>query len=201
MEREEFINALSSFNPDDLKTIVKQANELIAEEKSRHAEEKSRQKIDRLEIERQKREEEFKNADPFTLAVHHVERDMKVKLYYEQRERNGMSYRSSQYKGRNDTFNFRFKLEEGSDAELIVELATKTHSDDQYDEGYPGCCTQILKIRGEEVYNDFERSDDRWVDGNDFSESYDLLKQAGIPQSEIDKVDAVLPKELDEYER
>jgi transposase len=51
MEREEFINALSSFNPDDLKTIVKQANELIAEEKERL-------KKERKERERQERERE-----------------------------------------------------------------------------------------------------------------------------------------------
>jgi hypothetical protein len=201
MEREEFINALSSFNPDDLKTIVKQANELIAEEKERLKKERKERERQEREREKEEREEIFKNADPFTLAVHHVERDNKVKLYCEQREENGLSYRSSRYKGKKDVFHFRFKLEEGSDAELIVELATKDCNDYHYDSEYPAYCEQILKIRGEEVHSEYEQSDERRSDVNDFSESYDLLKQAGIPQSEIDKVDAVLPKELDEYER
>jgi hypothetical protein len=57
MEREEFINALSSFNPDDLKTIVKQANELIAEEKERLK--KERKERDKKEKERKKKEKRY----------------------------------------------------------------------------------------------------------------------------------------------
>jgi hypothetical protein len=143
----------------------------------------------------------FKNADPFTLAVHHVKSYDEVELSYCRKLVNGEDTGTSDSVGKNDTFNFRFKLEEGSDAELIVELGTVEYNGEYYDGGYPAYCKQILKIRGEEVHKKFNRSDRRGGDKNNFSQSYNLLKQAGIPQSEIDKVHAVLPKVLYEYER
>ena len=188
MEKEDVINYLVGLTLTEYDSVIDGVGEARAEIESKT--------IAAEQVEKQKEiEEVFQTAVPLTLAEFNIDHDSVEDLEYWHRGDSGSYWRESSAIESKLSASFIFKLEDGSKAELEVIIKTED-ADDGEKYGYPASVNQELKIKGEVVYDDY---DNEGEGDYDLSECYDLLLEAGIPQTEIDKVAEELPSTTYEY--